>query len=204
VKPFAYCAPTSVADALVALAERGGRARPLAGGTDLLVQLRSGRIDLDLVVDVKRIPELAALSFDATDGLTVGAAVPCADLCEHAAVQARYPVLLDGAGIIGGTAIRGRATLGGNLCNAAPSADAVPALIVLGAVCTIAGPGGRRNLPVASFCTGPGRAALAPGEMLVSLHVPPPQPHSGAYYLRFIPRHEMDIAVAGAPTRRGA
>jgi CO/xanthine dehydrogenase FAD-binding subunit len=198
LRPFAYRAPASVGDAVSLLAENGPRARPLAGGTDLLVQLRAGRFDLDLVVDVKHIPELNAVSYSPAAGLTVGAAVSCATLCENPDVQAHYPALIDSAGLIGGTAIQARASLGGNLCNAAPSGDSIPAIIVLNATCTIAGPQGWREVPVASFCTGPGRTMLGAGEMLVSIHFPSPLAHTGACYLRFIPRHEMDIAVAGA------
>jgi carbon-monoxide dehydrogenase medium subunit len=180
------------------LGDKETRARPLAGGSDLLVQLRHGTIGLDLVVDVKRIPELTRISFDPAEGLTVGAAVPCARLCEHPDVRALYPALVDVASIIGGPAIRERATLGGNLCNAAPSADSIPAMIVLGATCAIASARGTRAVTVEAFCTGPGQTALAPGELLVSVRFPVPVPRSGARYLRFIPRGEMDIAVAGA------
>jgi carbon-monoxide dehydrogenase medium subunit len=124
--------------------------------------------------------------------------VSCARLCERADVAAAYPGLIDAVSIIGGTAIQGRATLGGNLCNAAPSGDSIPAMMVLGATCTIAGPSGTRTAPVASFCTAPGETVLGEGEMLVSIRFSPPRPNAGARYLRFIPRHEMDIAVAGA------
>lgn len=198
MRSFAYRAPASIAEAVALLAAKGQRARPLAGGTDLLVQMRLGRHDLDMVVDVKKIPELNLIAFDPVKGLTIGAAVSCAALCEHPDVRAAYPGLVDAASLIGGAAIQGRATLGGNLCNAAPSADTVPALIVLGASCTVAGPQGMRTIPVEDFCTGPGQTVLAPGEMLVSFHLPPPRPDSGARYLRFTPRGEMDIAVAGA------
>jgi carbon-monoxide dehydrogenase medium subunit len=197
MRPFDYRAPTSIGEAVALLAEANGRARPLAGGTDLLVQLRRRLLDADLVVDVKRIPELSALSFDPASGLTLGAAVPCARICEHPQVSSHYPCLVDAASIIGGTAIQQRATVGGNLCNAAPSGDAIPALIVLDASCTIAGPAGTRTVPVRGFCAAPGLTVLQRGEVLVSLHLPPPTPSSGAHYLRFIPRHEMDIAVVG-------
>jgi carbon-monoxide dehydrogenase medium subunit len=169
----------------------------MAGGTDLLVQMRHGLWELDVLVDVKRIPELNQISFDPTDGLTIGAAVPCARLCERRDVAAAYPGLIDAVAIIGGPAIQERATLGGNLCNAAPSGDGFPALIVLGATCLIAGPAGSRTVPVAGFCTAPGKTVLGHGEVLVSLHLPSPAPNSAACYLRFIPRHEMDIAVVG-------
>jgi carbon-monoxide dehydrogenase medium subunit len=170
----------------------------MAGGTDLLVQLRRGLYDLDLVVDVKRIPEFDQLSFDPGAGLVVGAAVSCARLCQDPAVQQVYPGLVDAASIIGGPAIQGRATVGGNLCNAAPSGDAIPAMIVLRATCVIAGPRGTRTVPVEAFCTAPGETVLGKGELLVSIHFPAPLPRSGARYLRFIPRREMDIAVVGA------
>ena len=198
MKPFEYQAPTSIDEAVALLADQSMQARPLAGGTDLLVQLRQGLRKVDLVVDVKRIPELNRLSFDPADGLTVGAAVSCARLCEHPDVKQTYPALVDAAGIIGGAAIQARATLGGNLCNAAPSGDGIAAMIVLGATCTVAGPGTTRSVPVETFCTAPGETVLGPGELLVSIRFPVPAPRSGARYLRFTPRREMDIAVAGA------
>jgi CO/xanthine dehydrogenase FAD-binding subunit len=198
MKSFAYEAPTSVEQAVSLLAERGERARPLAGGTDILVQVRQGRYDVDLLVDVKRIPDLARIDYDAAEGLTVGAAVACAVLSEHLTVQALYPGLLDAASFIGGAAIQGRATLGGNLCNAAPSGDSIAAMIALDAEALIAGPDGRRAIPVASFCTAPGLTVLRPGDLVVALRLPAPKAHTGAAYVRFVPRGEMDIAVAGA------
>jgi CO/xanthine dehydrogenase FAD-binding subunit len=198
MRPFAYQAPTSVSEAVALLADRGERARPLAGGTDLLVQLRHGLREVDLLVDLKRIPDLDRITFDPAEGLTVGATVTCARLCEHPDVRKAYPGLVDAASIIGGTAIQGRATLGGNVCNAAPSGDSIPAMIILGASCTIARPRGIRGVPAEGFCTGPGQTVLGSDEILVSVHFPAPAPNSGARYLRFIPRREMDIAVAGA------
>jgi carbon-monoxide dehydrogenase medium subunit len=150
------------------------------------------------VVDVKRIPELIRVTYEPMTGLTVGAAVSCARLCEHPEVQRLYPGLVDAASLIGGAAIQGRATLGGNLCSAAPSADIVPAMIVLGGTCTIAGVGGSRFVAVEMFCTGPGQTVLGEDELLTAIHFPVPRAHSGAAYVRFIPRGEMDIAVAGA------
>ena len=198
MRPFAYQAPTTVDEAVALLASEDGRARPLAGGTDLLVQLRRHQLEVDLVVDVKRIPELIAISLDPARGLTVGAAVTCARLCEHPGVRQAYPGLVDAVSIIGGAAIQERATVGGNLCNAAPSGDSIPALIVLGATCTVAGPGGVRTVPAEAFCTAPGVSVLGKGEVLVSIHLPAPTPLSGAGYVRFTPRGEMDLAVAGA------
>lgn len=197
MRPFAYCAPTSLAEAVGLLTEGGERARPFAGGTDLLVQMRLGLFAPDLLVDVKRIPELNEIAFNPEEGLNVGAAVPLWRVCEHPDITAAYPGLLDAAALIGGAAIQGRATLGGNLCNAAPSGDSLPAMIALSGRCLIAGPQGRRSVPVELFCRGPRKTVLGMGELLVAIHFPPPQPHSGARYLRFIPRNEMDIAVAG-------
>ena len=193
-----YASPHSVDEAVKLLADTGGRASILAGGTDLLVQLRVGRSNADLVVDGKNIPELNELSYDADSGLTLGAAVPCYRIYGDSDISAAYPGLIDAASLIGGTQIQGRASLGGNLCNAAPSGDSIPVMVALGATANIAGPNGTRTLAVEDFCTAPGQNALEDGELLVSLHFPAPKPNSGARYLRFIPRNEMDIAVAGA------
>ena len=193
-----YASPHSVSEAVGLLAGAGGRASMLAGGTDLLVQLRVGRSNADLVVDGKNIPELNEISYDSDSGLTLGAAVPCYSIYGDSAVSNAYPGLIDAASLIGGTQIQGRASLGGNLCNAAPSGDSIPVMVALGATCNIAGPNGERQLAVEDFCTAPGQNALEDGELLVSLHFPAPNPNSGARYIRFIPRNEMDIAVAGA------
>lgn len=192
-----FTTPKTVDEAIQAMASKGERARALAGGTDLLVQLRGGRRSADLVVDVKDIPELNEISYSSANGLTIGAAAACYRIYQNADVATNYPGLVDSASLIGSIQIQGRASLGGNLCNSAPSADAIPPMIALGAVANIAGPNGTRQVPVESFCTGPGRNVLEPGEILVSITVPAPQANSGANYLRFIPRNEMDIAVAG-------
>ena len=193
-----YLRPRTLGECLQAFAEHGSDARALAGGTDLLVQMRAGRRDNRVLVDVKAVPELNELSYEPAAGLTLGAAVPCYRIYGDEAVRTAYPGLIDTVSMIGGTQIQGRASVGGNLCNAAPSADAVPALIALGATCRIASSAGEREVPVEDFCTAPGKNVLAPNEVLVSLRLPPPAPNSGACYLRFIPRNEMDIAVAGA------
>ncbi len=197
MEPLSYEAPRSLAEALELLGGANGvEARVLAGGTDLLVQLRS-RLASGLVVDVKRIPELATLSYD-EQGLRLGAAVPAAEIREHPEIEQAYPGLMEAAALIGSEQIQGRASVGGNLCNASPAADTVPALIALGASCGIAGKGGSRTLPVEQFVVSPGKNALGPGELLVELRIPPPAPSSADAYLRFIPRSEMDIAVVGA------
>src|SRR5207248_6164351 len=136
--------------------------------------------------------EIMKLSFGPGRGLTVGAAVPCYRVYDDPDVQRHYPGLVDAASIIGGTAIQGRASIGGNLCNSGPAADSIPALIAYSAVARIAGPDGVREVAVEEFCTAPGQNVLQPGELLVSLRLPPPPPRSGARYLRFIPRNEMD------------
>ena len=198
MKAIDYAAPRTLADAVSLLGAAGERARVLAGGTDIIVQVRENRRDLDLLVDVKHIPELDELRFDPREGLRLGASVPCCRIYEHAELARAYPGLIDAISLVGGIQIQSRASVGGNLCNASPAADTIPPLIVYGAICVIAGPSGNRELPVEAFCTGPGKTALKPGELLVGLRLPPPKPLTGAHYLRFIPRNEMDIAVAGA------
>ncbi|MCC6344671.1 MAG: xanthine dehydrogenase family protein subunit M [Bryobacterales bacterium] len=196
MKWFDYVAPRSLGEAFQHVASHPG-ARFLAGGTDLLVQMRAGRKETDLVIDVKHIPELMELR-DSPAGLTLGAAVPCCAIYGDSGISRAYPALAEVANLIGGTQIQSRASIGGNLANAAPSADSIPLLIALGAVCRIASAAGERTMPAEEFCTAPGVNALRPGELLVSLHIPKPGPRSAAQYLRFIPRNEMDIAVAGA------
>ncbi len=197
VKAFDYAAPASLDEAVLLLSSHAD-ARPLAGGTDLIVQMRSGRRSPSHVVDIKKIPQLSALHFDAAHGLTIGAAVPCHQLRDDAAVKSHFPALAEICSWIGGTPIQGRASLGGNLCNAAPSGDSIPLLIALNASALIYGPSGDRRVPVEQFCIAPGKNILLPGELLVSIHLPVPPAQHGASYLRFIPRNEMDIAVVGA------
>ena len=196
MRAIEYHAPTTLSEAVSIMSEHGDRASPLAGGTDILVQLRGGRRNSECLVDTKKIPELNGIRLD-DNGLQLGAAVPCYRIYQDAAVAAAYPGLIDAAGLIGSIQIQGRASIGGNLCNAAPSGDSIPPVITLGGEAHINGPNGWRTLPAADFCTGPGRNALAEGELLVAIQLPPPAPHSGTAYLRFIPRNEMDIAVAG-------
>ncbi len=195
---FEYAAATTVEEAVSLLSARGQAARILAGGTDMIVQLREGLRTADLLVDVKKIPELTALEFSPEGGLLLGAATPCYRIYGDERLQQAYPALCDATRIIGGWQIQSRASVGGNLCNSSPAADTIPALIALRAVCQIAGPDGLRELPVQEFCTAPGRNVLARGEFLVSLKLPAPLARSGSHYLRHIPRNEMDIAVVGA------
>ena len=196
MKSFDYAAPSSVADVIGLLGAHPG-AMLLAGGTDLLVQMRIARKQPDFVIDIKRVAEMNALHYDAAAGLTLGASVPCCNVYEDKTVRTLYPALTETAELIGGIQIQGRASIGGNLCNAAPSADSVPTLIALSAIANIAGLAGSRQIAVEDFCVAPGKNALAAGEILVSLSIPAPAGGSGAHYLRFIPRNEMDIAVAG-------
>jgi aerobic carbon-monoxide dehydrogenase medium subunit len=191
-----YRSPGSVREAVDLLASHAGTAHILAGGTDLLVKLRAGFVTPQLVVDVKAIPQLRSIASDAR-GFRIGAAVSCAEIGEHAALSAAWPGVVEALQLIGSTQIQGRATLGGNLCNASPAADSVPALIAAGAVCEVAGPAGEREVPVEKLITGPGRNALARGEFVLAFRLPKPDARSGDAYLRFIPRTEMDIAVVG-------
>lgn len=193
-----YATPHSVREAVDLLSEAGGNARVMAGGTDLLVALRAGAFDIDLVVDGKNIPELNEINYDPVNGLTLGAAVPCYKIYGNQAVASTYPGLIDAASLIGGTQIQGRASFGGNLCNAAPSGDTIPPMIALNGTANIAGPNGNRQVAIEDFCTGVRQTVLGTDEILVSLHFPAPVANSGANYIRFIPRNEMDIAVAGA------
>lgn len=198
MQAFEYINAKTVSEAVALLDEKGDKARILAGGTDLIVQAREGKRTLDWMIDIKSIPEVNELTYDSNTGLTLGAAVPCYQIYAEDAVCAAYPGLIDATVIIGGTAIQGRAGVGGNLCNASPAADGIPPLIVLNATCVVAGPNGERKIPVEDFCTAPGQTVLEKGEMLVSIKIPAPQQNSSSYYLRFIPRNEMDIAVVGA------
>ena len=192
-----FSSPTSVTEAVQSLAACDGLKKVLAGGTDLLVQLRAGMISPDLIVDIKRIPELSAISAE-DGGFRVGAAVSGAELNEHAAFCAAWPGVAEGLDLIGSTQIQGRASLGGNLCNGSPAADSVPAMIAAGAICKIAGPNGEREANVEDIVTGPGQTSLADDEFIASFFFPSRPAHSGDAYLRLIPRTEMDIAVVGA------
>jgi carbon-monoxide dehydrogenase medium subunit len=192
-----YRAPATLEDAVALLAGANGTARVLAGGTDLLIQVRGGRVDPQLLLDVKRIAELRAIAAE-NGGLRFGAALSCMELLEHEAFTHTSPGVADALRLIGSVQVKGRATVGGNLCNASPAADSVPALIAAGAIASIVGPGGRREARVEDVVLGPGKTTLTSGEILASFLLPQRAPRSGDAYLRFTPRTEMDIAVVGA------
>ena len=193
-----YARATSVDEAVQMLRDGGDVARVLAGGTDVIVLARERRRDIDLFVDIKHIPDLIGIDYQAGQGLTLGAATPLYEVYNHPDVKAHYPALVEASHVIGGTAIQGRASLGGNLANSSPAADGIPAMIALGGTAHIAGPNGRRDVPIAEFCTAPGRNVLETGEFIVSLSFPDPAANSGSAWERFIPRNEMDIAVTNA------
>ncbi len=195
-----YEAPATVEAAVELLQKHGAAARPLAGGTDLLVQMRSGAISPRVLVDVKRIPELTRVEIGAEE-VVIGAACSTASLREEPRLAEMFPGLVEAAELIGSEQIQGRASIGGNLCNASPAADTVPALLVNDAVCEIAGPDGWDRVSVGAFCMGPGKTALQAGEFLAALRLPVPAPRCADAYLRLIPRTEMDIAVVGAAAR---
>jgi carbon-monoxide dehydrogenase medium subunit len=175
----------------------GDTARPLCGGTDILIQMRAGTRRPEHLVDMKHIPELRQLSFDPKSGLKLGAAAPCVEVYQNPAIASHYPGLAEAAHLIGSIQIQNRASVGGNLCNGSPAADTTPALIALGAIARIAGARGTREVAVENFILAPGRTVLQPGELLVELSIPPPRRRSSDAYLRLIPRNEMDIAVVG-------
>lgn len=193
---LSFTAPKTVDEAVTALAAAPGMAKVLAGGTDLLVQLRSGRTRPDLIVDTKRIPGLIGIR-EENDRFIIGASTPGVMIYENEALTRAWPGIVEGMDLIGSEQIQGRASLAGNLCNASPAADSVPALIAARATAVIAGPGGRREAPVEAIVTGPGQTSLKKGEFIIEFHVPKPKPHQADAYLRFIPRTEMDIAVVG-------
>ena len=194
---FKYSTPGSIKELLSILADQRGSVKLLAGGTDLIMQMRSGVVTPELVIDVKQVADLNELVLS-DQGLTIGAAVSCRTVYGNKHLASTYPALIDSVRQIGGIQIQGRASIGGNLCNASPSADSVPALIVLAAVAVIRNKHGARELPVEEFCTGPGTSILAGDEVLVSLKLPKKPENSGAFFLRFTHRNEMDIAVANA------
>jgi carbon-monoxide dehydrogenase medium subunit len=192
-----YERPTTLQAASQLLTKEKGSAYVLAGGTDLLVRLRTGFIEPDLIVDIKRIAGTRQIAKTAT-GFKIGAAVTGAELGENAALKKAWPGVVEAANLIGSKQVQGRATMTGNLCNASPAADSVPALVAAGARAVVVGPGGRRTIAVQSVPTGPGKTSLAKGEIIEAILLDKRAPRSGDAYLRFIPRTEMDIAVVSA------
>lgn len=189
-------APETVEAAVALLAGETGDAYPLSGGTDLLVQMRSGRIAPSLVVDTKRIASLRAIAYEG-GGWRIGAAVSGAEINEHAELVADWPGIAEAANLVGSTQVAGRATLAGNLCNSSPAADTVPIMAAASATARIFGPDGMREVPVEDIPVGVGKNSLAKGEMVESILLPARPLRSSDCYLRFIPRTEMDIAVVG-------
>lgn len=192
---LSYSRPTSLAEARADLAKPGARA--LAGGTDLIVQLREGRRKAAHLVDLKSVSELVGITETGDGGLMLGSAASATRLASDVRLRTDYPALADALGMIGSRQIQNRATLGGNICNAAPSADAVPPLLGYGAQCMIEGPQGERSVAIEELFDQPGRPKLGAGEFLVAVMLPPVRPRSAARYMRFTPRREMDIAVVG-------
>jgi len=191
-----YEAPGTLDAAVAMLADEKGDARVMAGGTDVLVQIHENMIEPNLVIDIKNIPELTGIS-EENGGWRVGAATIGMEIVEHEGFSAAWPGIVDSVKLIGSIQVKGRASIGGNLCNASPGADSVPAIIAAGATATIFGPDGERQVPVEDIAIAPGKTSLAKGEIVVSFFFPERPPHSGGAYLRFTPRTEMDIAVVG-------
>ncbi|HCP80498.1 MAG TPA: oxidoreductase [Octadecabacter sp.] len=192
-----YESPRTIEDAVDLLVNSDGRAFVLAGGTDLLVRMKGDDFDASLVVDIKSIDGMDRIE-ENHDGFVIGAAVPCAALGEHAALGAAWPGVVEAANLIGSTQVQSRCTISGNLCNASPAADSVPAMVAANAQARIVGPNGTRTIPVADVPIAPGQTSLAKGEIIEAILLPKPEMRSGDAYLRFIPRTEMDIAVVGA------
>ncbi|MCA0433126.1 MAG: xanthine dehydrogenase family protein subunit M [Proteobacteria bacterium] len=192
-----YESPATTKDAVALLAKEKGQAFVLAGGTDLLVKMKAGMLEPDLVVDIKRIKGMKEIKKTAS-GFSIGAAVPCAALKENAALVKTWPGVVEGASLIGSKQVQGRCTMAGNLCNASPAADSVPGLVAAGAKVVIAGPRGTRKLAVEDVPAGVGRTVLKKGEFISAIELPKKPARSGDAYLRFIPRTEMDIAVVSA------
>jgi carbon-monoxide dehydrogenase medium subunit len=193
--------PGSVDECLTVLARRGSEAKLVAGGTDLLPQMKNGVVRPACVVDISRLSELRSIALDATGGLRLGAAVAARQIERDPRLRASYPSLAESAALVGSIQIRNLATVGGNLCNAAPSADMAPPLVALDAEVVIAGPKGRRRVPLATFFESVRKTVLGPDELLIELVVPAPGPRSGGHYLRHTPRRELDIAVVGVASQ---
>lgn len=192
-----YHTPATFDDAAKLAAGTGGVTRFLAGGTDVLVQMRAGMVLPDDLIDLKKIPGVHDITRTADGGWRIGIAVSGARLGAHEALVADWPGVVEGMELVGSTQVQGRATLTGNLCNGSPAADSVPGLVAAGATAEIASPSGSRTVPIEDIPAGPGKTTLAPGELISAILLPPRGAGGGDAYLRFIPRTEMDIAVVG-------
>ncbi|WP_323021042.1 xanthine dehydrogenase family protein subunit M [Pararhodobacter sp.] len=192
-----YHAPATFEEAVSIAAGASGVTRFLAGGTDVLVQLRSGLVTPDDLIDLKKIPGTGEITRLDNGGWRIGVAVSGAELGAHQALVADWPGVVEGMELVGSTQVQGRATLTGNLCNGSPAADSVPGLVAAGAMVTVQGPKGTCEIKVEEVPAGPGKTTLAAGEIITAITLPPRGKHGGDAYLRFIPRTEMDIAVVG-------
>ena len=201
MQDLTYFRPESIDEAVKILSEHGPTAKILAGGTDVIVQARERTMEVSAFVDIKKIPEVMGVGIEGHKGLTIGAATPMYQIYNHSGVQKLYPAIIDSANLIGGKAIQGRASFGGNLCNSGPAGDTIPTQIVLGGVANVVGPNGKRKIAIEDFCTGPGQNDLEHNEIVTSMHFKRPAPFSGARFIRFIPRNEMDIAVVNVASQ---
>lgn len=200
MRPFGYHAPATVDEAVALLHELGEAGRPIAGGTDIVVQMKEGHTRFpypDMLVSLRRIRGLDGIEFSETEGLRIGAATTMADVAASDVIRQRYTALAEGAGVVGSLQTMNMGTIGGNVCNAAPSADTVPALLAFEAEAVVVGRSGRRSVPLADFFAGPGKTTLQPGELLAELRLPVPPAGTGSAYMRHTPRKQMDIAVVG-------
>ena len=197
MRTFAYHAPQSLTEAIGILAREGTGGKVLAGGTDLLIHIKERGFVPRYLISLRDVREVASIGYDERSGLRIGAAAKLADVAAHPVVQERYPILVQGASLVGSLQIQNLGTVVGNLCNAAPSADCAPPLIALGASVRAIGPGSERTIPLEAFFVGPSRTILKEDELVAEVLVPPPPPRSGGAYERFTPRQEMDIAVVG-------
>ena len=195
---FEYLEARTLRQAISMAQRHGDQARIVAGSTDFLVRWRTGAWQPEYVINIQRVPGLSRVSYNAQNGLRLGALVTLQTLESHPVIRRRYPALAMGAASFAGVQVRNLATVGGNVCNASPAGDTLPALLAFDAQCRITGPGGERTVPLDQFFTGPGRTVLARGEILVDFRLPPPLPSTGSLYIKHSPRGAMDIATVGA------
>ena len=195
---FEYLEARTLRQAISMAQRHGDQARIVAGSTDFLVRWRTGVWQPDYVINIQRVPGLSRVSYSAQNGLRLGALVTVQTLESHPVIRRRYPALAAAAASFAGVQVRNLATVGGNVCNASPAGDTIPALLAFDAQCRISGPDGERTVPLEQFFTGPGRTVLTRGELLVELRLPPPLPDTGSLYIKHSPRGAMDIATVGA------